>query len=127
MANSADPDQLASSEANWSGTTLFAKQGISGLSRTRLIMNFWNHFSSEILWAIFTKFMWSLLVREDLKFAKQSHVPSTKMVTIPIYWYETFKNLFLQNQESFEAEYGFTALGMRDQPNIFQMRILGWS
>ena len=25
MANSADPDQLASSEANWSGSTLFAK------------------------------------------------------------------------------------------------------
>ena len=27
MANSADPDQLASKEANWSGSTLFAKQG----------------------------------------------------------------------------------------------------
>ena len=27
MANSADPDQLASSEANWSGSTLFAKRG----------------------------------------------------------------------------------------------------
>ena len=25
MANSAEPDQLASSEANWSGSTLFAK------------------------------------------------------------------------------------------------------
>ena len=25
MANGADPDQLASSEANWSGSTLFAK------------------------------------------------------------------------------------------------------
>ena len=25
MANSADPDQLASSEANWSGSKLFAK------------------------------------------------------------------------------------------------------
>ena len=25
MANSADPDQLASSETNWSGSTLFAK------------------------------------------------------------------------------------------------------
>ena len=35
MANSADPDQLASSEANWSGSTLFAKAGyISGFSRT---------------------------------------------------------------------------------------------
>ena len=27
MANSADPDQLASSEANWSGSTFFAKAG----------------------------------------------------------------------------------------------------
>ena len=27
MANSADHDQLASSEANWSGSTLFAKAG----------------------------------------------------------------------------------------------------
>ena len=36
MANSADPDQLASSEANWSGSTLFAKQGKSGFSRTRV-------------------------------------------------------------------------------------------
>ena len=36
MANSADPDQLVSSEANWSGSTLFAKQDISGFSRTRI-------------------------------------------------------------------------------------------
>ena len=36
MANSADPDQLASSEANWSESTLFARQGISGFSRTRV-------------------------------------------------------------------------------------------
>ena len=27
MTNSADSDQLASSEANWSGSTLFAKTG----------------------------------------------------------------------------------------------------
>ena len=27
MANSADPDQLASSEANWSGSTLSAMAG----------------------------------------------------------------------------------------------------
>ena len=27
MINSADPDQLASSEANWSGPTLFSKAG----------------------------------------------------------------------------------------------------
>ena len=33
MANSADPDQLAS---NWSGSTLFAKAGISAISRTKV-------------------------------------------------------------------------------------------
>ena len=27
MANSADPDQLASDEASWSGSTLFVKAG----------------------------------------------------------------------------------------------------
>ena len=27
MENSADPDQLASEEANWSGSALFAKAG----------------------------------------------------------------------------------------------------
>ena len=27
MANSAEPDQFASLEANWSGSTLFAKAG----------------------------------------------------------------------------------------------------
>ena len=27
MANRADPDQLASAEANWSGSALFAKAG----------------------------------------------------------------------------------------------------
>ena len=33
MTNSADPDQLASSEANWSGSTLFAKSGHVVLSK----------------------------------------------------------------------------------------------
>ena len=28
MTNTVDPDQLASSEANWSGSTLFAKAGL---------------------------------------------------------------------------------------------------
>ena len=36
LANSADPNQLASSEANWSGSTLFAKAGYIGFSRTRV-------------------------------------------------------------------------------------------
>ena len=36
MTNSADPDQLASSEANWSGSTLFAKTGHVVLSKRRV-------------------------------------------------------------------------------------------
>ena len=36
MANSADPDQLASEEANWSGSTHLQRQGISRFSRTRV-------------------------------------------------------------------------------------------
>ena len=36
MTNSADPDQLASSEANRSGTTLFAKTGHVVFSKGRV-------------------------------------------------------------------------------------------
>ena len=37
--NSVDPDQMASSEASWSGSTLFSKKGKSGFSRTRVKTN----------------------------------------------------------------------------------------
>ena len=37
MTNSADPDQLASEEANWSGSTLFAKTGHVVLSKRRVM------------------------------------------------------------------------------------------
>ena len=36
MSNRIDPDQLASEEANWSGSILFERQYISGFSRTRV-------------------------------------------------------------------------------------------
>ena len=36
MTNSADPDQLASSEANWSGSTLFAKNELVMFSKRRV-------------------------------------------------------------------------------------------
>ena len=39
MTNSADPDQLASEEANWSGSTLFAKTGHAVFSKWRV--NIW--------------------------------------------------------------------------------------
>ena len=37
MTNSADPDQLASSDANWSGSTLFAKAVYILASRLELL------------------------------------------------------------------------------------------
>ena len=37
MANSADPDQLASSEANWSGSTLFAKAGYIWVQQDKVL------------------------------------------------------------------------------------------
>ena len=36
MTNSADPGQLASEEANWSGSTLFAKTGHIMFSKRRV-------------------------------------------------------------------------------------------
>ena len=39
MTNSADPDQFASSEANWSGSTLFAKTGHFVFSKVRVKVN----------------------------------------------------------------------------------------
>ena len=40
MTNSADPDQLASSEANWSGSTVFAKTGHVMFSKSRVKLQF---------------------------------------------------------------------------------------
>ena len=36
MTNSADSDQLASAEANWSGSTLFAKTGYVVFSKRKI-------------------------------------------------------------------------------------------
>ena len=41
MTNSVDPDQMASSEAIWSGSTLFAKIGVVVNSRIRVNLSFW--------------------------------------------------------------------------------------
>ena len=38
MVNSEDPDQLASSEANWSGSALFAKASVKLLFRVGKII-----------------------------------------------------------------------------------------
>ena len=50
MMNSAGPDQPASSEANWSGSTLFAKIGHVVFSKKRV--NTLIIFSSVAIWAL---------------------------------------------------------------------------
>ena len=54
MANSADQDQLASSEANWSWSTQFARQGIFHFSRLGLMVNQMLHVSymhiDSVMW-----------------------------------------------------------------------------
>ena len=40
MVNSADPDQLASEEANWSGSTLFAKAGYIRVQQEKGLLGF---------------------------------------------------------------------------------------
>ena len=60
MANSAEPDQLASEEANRSGATLFAKTGLGlkvmdTLTGVRVGGNSFKMFSSLLLKGIYSK------------------------------------------------------------------------
>ena len=43
MANSAEPDHLASPEANWSGSTLFAKAGYNQVQQDKGYQNRHQH------------------------------------------------------------------------------------
>ena len=49
MANNADPDQLSSSEANWSGSTLFAKKGQVMVSKRRVKLCTSNNYPQNFL------------------------------------------------------------------------------
>ena len=53
MTNSADPDQLASSEANWSGSTLFAKTGHVVFSKRRVDHCIFQKTCQVSLWKLF--------------------------------------------------------------------------
>ena len=80
MANSADPDQLASSEANWSGSALFAKQDIYGFSRTRVKhpcdLGAWQPGSQEwVSWS-------SLVICESVGHAHRTHLISLSILVI---------------------------------------------
>ena len=51
MATSADPDQLASSETNWSGSTLFAKAGYIQVQQDK--GKFWTEKAPNLeLWCV---------------------------------------------------------------------------
>ena len=60
MTNSVDPDQMASSEAIWSGSTLFAKVGFVVNSRIRVMSQRWNRFiiKNMIFWNIELSILW---------------------------------------------------------------------
>ena len=59
MTNSADPEQLASSEANWSGSTLFVNISYS-------IQQFWKHVDCICHdYNTYTKFLDTLTLATD--------------------------------------------------------------
>ena len=73
MTNSADPDQLASSEANWSRSTLFAKTG-------HVMFSKWRVKGTEYNWNIFCHF-----------YKKTTFTPSCLYSCIPIsFWTGVF-------------------------------------
>ena len=63
IGNSADPDQLASSEANWSGSTLSAKTGHVVFSKRQIKVIY--HVRKYIIWQVYS---------EDLDQPGQLHI-----------------------------------------------------
>ena len=51
MINSADPDQLASSEASWSGATLFVKVGYIRVQQDKSLWTGAQHFLQDCIYA----------------------------------------------------------------------------
>ena len=60
MTNGADPDQLASSEANWSGSTLFAKVGLVVFSKRKVKLTYDPDLHLPV-------FPWNFLLYEQLQ------------------------------------------------------------
>ena len=59
MANSADPDQLASEEANWSGSTLFVKAGYIQVQQDNGKASCYSCFGSIVLkYSSWTEYTW---------------------------------------------------------------------
>ena len=100
MTNSADPDQLASSEANWSRSTLLdvhclQRQGISRFSKTR-VNNFYLSVWSDMLHrygvTLISKITWWIIHRDDAKHHIQLYYPKMcmKSLSLEISWFCDF-------------------------------------
>ena len=48
IENSVDPDQLASEEASWSGSTLFSPQYVSLNMKNRIVLTFFKLVSGQV-------------------------------------------------------------------------------
>ena len=100
MTNSADPDQLASSEANWSRSTLLdvhclQRQGISRFSKTR-VNNFYLSVWSDMLHrygvTLISKITWWIIHCDDAKHHIQLYYPKMcmKSLSLEISWFCDF-------------------------------------
>ena len=74
---------------------------------------------SETAIAIFTSFHMRPSVERVLLICLNGSAPLNKMAAMFIYG-KTLKYLLLQNEESFEAESWYIALGTKDLPNLFK-------
>ena len=94
MTNSADPEQLASSDANWSGSTLFAKTGHVVFSKRRvnpfMLSGFFYHkpldrwiSSKRDVWLINIITMFS---RNSCTYGKQKTLIRSCILSHTIYW-----------------------------------------
>ena len=81
MTNSADPDQLASSEDNWSGATLFAKTGHVVFSKRKV-----NYWFSNYTETNDRSFQWFYLPINPMK-ALSLTVPMWKAVSLLILYF----------------------------------------
>ena len=72
MENSADPDQLAYSEANWSGSTPFAKSGYIRAQQDKGLM--WNGFHTDTDGS-----KYSLLSLSRLRLSRITSYPEVKV------------------------------------------------
>ena len=73
MTNSANPDQLASSEANWSGMTLFAKTGHDVFSK-RMVNLPYNHMELFIV------------IEEDNKYT-ETNIQLSYLFVVVLTWF----------------------------------------